>query len=254
MQLNSSYLYPNKIQLYGNLDQWKTERYHQVYQRPYYLYRGVDNKLDLHIKNSDQKDRNVTGYDVVFSITAVESGELVARKDCTAYDITTGRFFVEFNEQEVFDMEPGFYNFSVYAIRNGVKQPLYGDSKHGAAGQIEVIDKVFGEVKESRTIDTFLETGAGTNVYLSEVFDAKPQFNQNQALHTFAFYLTNYTGDITIQGTLENTTDPANWIDIETTSYASQGITYKNVTGVWSQMRISHTLANGTVDKILYRY
>lgn len=254
MQLNSSYLYPNKIQLYANLDQWKQERYHQVYQRPYYLYKGVDNKLDLHVKNSDQKDKNVTGYDVVFNITAVESGELVARKDCTAYDVTSGRFYVEFNEQEVFDLEPGFYNFSVYVIKNGVKQPLYGDSKHGAAGQLEVVSGVYGGPKDSRVIDTFLETGVNTNEYLSEVIDAKPQFNQNEALHTFAFYLTDYSGDITIQGTLENTTDPAHWVDIETVTYANQGITYKNISGVWSQMRIHHTLDNGKVDKILYRY
>ena len=255
MQLNSSYLYPNRIELYQNLNSWVTERYHQVYQRKFNLYRGVDNRLDLHIKNSDQKGKNITGLTIVFNIIAPESGELVKQKDCTVYDVTSGRVFVEFNEQDIYDLNPGLYNFSAHAVdTSGIKHPLYGDSHHSAVGSIEVFGNAYAEAKESQVIDTFLETGANTGIFVSEVVDGKPQFNSNSGIHTFALYMTNYSGDVTVQGSLENSTSPSNWIDISTETYTNSGLTYLNVTGVWSVLRIKHQLASGTIDKILYRY
>lgn len=251
MQLNSSYLYPNKIELYQNLDSWKTERWHQVYQRKFYLYKGVDNRLDLHIKNSDQKGRNITGYTVVFNILAIESGELVVSKQCSEYDVTTGRVFANFNEQDLWDIKPGFYHFSAYTLKDGIKTPLYGDSQHGASGTLEVRTGAFEQVVESTELLNFSKIN---NDYFSSVVDAKPQFNSNSGLHTFAFYMDSFSGNVTIQGTLEDSTDPLDWVDIETITYANSGLTYKNITGVWGKLRIKHTLENGSLDKVLYRY
>jgi len=253
MQLNSSYLYPMKIEFYQNGDSYITERYQQVYQRTFYLYKGVDNRLDIHMKNSDQKSKNTTGLSLVFNIVASESGELVAQKDCTAYDSTSGRYFVEFNEQELYDIKAGFYNFSLHTVdSNGTKSPAFGDAKHDARGQLEVRGTEYGREIESTEIDTFNLMGDG--YYYSSVVDAQPQFNSNTGLHTLAFYMNGFSGDVTIQGTLENTTSPTKWIDIDTTTYTSNDLTYTNINGVWSHLRIKHNLVNGTLDKILYRY
>lgn len=255
MQLNSSYLYPMKMEIFQNGDSYITERYHQVYQRPYYLYKGVDNRLDIHVKNSDQKSKNMTGLTVVFNIVATESGELVKQKDCEAYDITTGRFYIDFNEQELYDLNVGYYTFSLHTVdTRGTRRPLWGDSQHDTRGQLEVRDKAYGIEVESQVIDTFLEEGANTSIFVSEVVDASPQFNSNKGLHTFALYMNNYTGDVTFQGTLEDSADPVEWIDIDSTTYTASDLTYKNVSGIWSKIRIKHNLVSGTLDKVLYRY
>ena len=253
MQLNSSYLYPVKIEFFQNGDSFITERYHQVYQRTYYLYKGVDNRLDIHVKNSDQKSKNTTGLTLVFNITASDSGELVSQKDCIAYDTTSGRYYVNFSEQELYDIKAGFYGFSLHTVdSNGTKRPAYGDAKHDARGQLEVRGTEYGKQIESTEIDTFNLMNDG--YYYSSVVDARPEFNSNAGLHTLAFYMDSFSGDITIQGTLEDTTDPTEWIDIDTTTYTTSDLTYANINGIWSHLRIKHTLANGTLDKILYRY
>lgn len=253
MQLNSSYLYPMKIEFYQNGDSYITERYHQVYQRTFYLYKGVDNRIDIHIKNSDQKSKNTTGLTPVFFITASESGELVTQKDCQPYDTTTGRYYVEFSEQDLYDIKEGFYHFSLHTVdSNGTKRALYGDSKHDARGQLEVRGKEFGKQIDSTVIDTF--NLMNDDFYYSEVVDAQPEFNSNAGLHTLAFYMDDFSGDVTIQGTLENSTTPTEWVDIDTTTYTNNDLTYKNINGIWSHLRIKHNLVNGSLDKVLYRY
>jgi len=217
------------------------------------MYKGVDNRLDIHVKNSDQKSKNTSGLSLMFNVTASESGELVAQKECTAYDATTGRYFVNFSEQDLYDIKTGFYGFSLHTVdSNGTKRAAYGDAKHDAKGMLEVRGTEYGKEIPSAEIDTFNLMGDG--FYYSSVFDAKPQFNSNTGLHTLAYYMNGYSGDITIQGTLENSTDPTKWIDIDTTTYSSNDLTYKNINGIWSHLRIKHKLVNGTLDKILYRY
>jgi len=252
MQLNSSYLYPNKIDVYTNLESWTKERYFKVYQRPYKLYRGVDNRLDLQIRNADQKPKNIVGLTVVFNILVSESNELLKQFDCHPLDPSTGKFFVVISEADMLEFEKGLYNFSIYTINSqGVKTPLYGDSQHSALGEIRVEGDVYPEPKESEVIDIFnLENEA----YFSSVVDAKPQFNSNSALHTLAFYFNEYTGLVTIQGSLDDSTNPLGWVDIKSFDLENSGITYKNITGVWSHLRIKHKPTNGTIDKVLYRY
>ena len=67
MQKISSYLYPNRIEVIANvaLDpdtcpvEWKI-----VYQKPIKIYKGVDNVIELEVKNSDQKRIDLFGKNV----------------------------------------------------------------------------------------------------------------------------------------------------------------------------------------------
>ena len=252
MQLNPCYLYPNKIDVYTNLDSWTTERYRKVYQRTFKVYRGVDNRLELQVRNSDQKTKNITGYTVVFNMLLPESGELIKQKDCTVYDASLGKVYVVLTEGDMLDLEHGHYLFSAHIVNSsGTKTPLYGDSQFGAIGRIDVEGSIVGEPAESQITTTFNISGSDR---ISEIFDANPQFNSNAGLHTFAFYLSNYTGSVTIQGSLDNSTSPVEWIDLNTLSYSNSGITHANVTGIWNNLRIKHTPVSGTIDKVSYRY
>ena len=56
MHLISVYLYQNKIDVFTNAaTAWQTERYRRVYNRNIKIYRGVDNRIDIQVRNSDQK-------------------------------------------------------------------------------------------------------------------------------------------------------------------------------------------------------
>jgi BppU N-terminal domain len=252
MQFNPSYLYPNKVDVFSNLGSWQIERYRKVYQRTIKAYRGVDNRIDFQVRNSDQKSQNITGSTVVFNMFTQNTQELVISRECTIVDAASGKIFVNLTENDLQSLSFGFYNYSLYTVSSlGIKTPLYGDSQFGAIGQLEVIANVYGEVVPTEVITTF---NVIDNYRVSSAIDARPELNSNSALHSFAFYGTNYSGTVVIQGSLDENSTGENWIDLETISLSNSTINYKNVNGIWSWFRIKHTPVAGTVDKVLYRY
>ena len=74
MQLISVYLYPNKIDVFTNASAaWQTKRYRRVYNRNIKIYRGVDNRIDLQVRNSDEKAADTTGSTLVFNLVERET-------------------------------------------------------------------------------------------------------------------------------------------------------------------------------------
>ena len=262
MQLNPVYLYSNKVDVFTNLDSWTVERYRQVYQRNFKVYRGVDNRLDLHVRNSDEKAKDINGYTLVFNLIERETQKLILSKNCTVTSTSNGRVSVTLSESELNDIQTGFYDFTVHSVNNAtlVKTPLYVDSQFGVTGTLEVQGDVFGETKESQVIDTFAPIPTywpndGTSK--SEISYASPEVSSTNTIHTFAIYQTNYTGTITIEASLQLGATPAagKWTPVATISYPSN-VRYQNIEGKWNWFRIRHVPATGntgSLDKVVYR-
>jgi BppU N-terminal domain len=251
MQLNPIYLYSNKVDVFTSLDTWTTERYRKVYQRNLKVYRGVDNRLDFHVKNGDEKPQPITNLTVVFNIIGTESKELVIQKDCTVNDVTKGRVSVTLSQADIENIQAGHYHYSLYTqTAQGVKTPLYSDSQYGAVGVIDVIDHAYGEPLPS--IESPLRDVAGDKV--TDEFDARPEFNSNSGLHTFAFYSTCYVGSLAIEATMDDSAGDT-WVTVEQFNLNNEPLTYKNVTGVWTRLRIKETAKTaGSLDNVMYRY
>ena len=273
MQLISVYLYQNKIDVFTNAaTAWQTERYRRVYNRNIKIYRGVDNRIDIQVRNSDQKAADVSGSTLVFNLVERETQALVAQKTCVTVSASTGKHYVELNESELLDIEAGFYQYSVYneiRINNQdgthtvtSRTPLYIDSQYDTLANIEVLDNGAGELLPSTAINAFSYSKsfgeAFDDFYISSIIGARPQTTTAQSLHTFQVYCTNYSGQIIIQGSLNDDNDPTNWVNLETITLSTETMIFKNVTGKYNWFRIKHTpnkaITNpGTVDKILYR-
>lgn len=273
MQLISVYLYPNKIDVFTNAaSAWQTTRYRRVYNRNIKIYRGVDNRIDLQVRNSDEKAIDTTGSTLVFNLVERESQTLVAKKDCVAITASTGKYYVILTEAEMLDIETGFYQYSIYnetRTDNGdnthlvtARTPLYIDSQYDALANIEVLDSGEGDVQASTKVSAFsLHESFGEqfdDYYISSIIDARPQVTTPQSLHTFQLFCTNYTGSVIIQGSLSEGGAPEVWADIQTLALTTETVAYQNITGKYNWFRIKHTpnklVTNpGTVDKILYR-
>jgi hypothetical protein len=270
MQLNSVYLYPNKIDVFTNaLASWQTERYRRVYNRNLKIYRSVDNRIDLQVRNSDQKAADITGSTLVFNMITREGKDLVLSKDCTTSSASGGKVSVTLTKEELLDLESGFYNYSiVQEIRETInsteyrvtaRTPMFQDAQYGAIGTVEVSGDVLGETEESFEITKFeyinpASTGqTDPRYYTSSLIDALGHTQTASSLHTFQIYSTNYTGTVKIQGSLSEGGTPHVWTDIETVSLSGASQTYRNVTGKYNFFRVRHFPTSGTVDKILYR-
>jgi hypothetical protein len=269
MQSISVYLYPNKIDAYTNVDQ--EERYRRVYNRNIKVYRGTDNRLDIRVKNSDQKPNNISGYTVVFKLID-RNNKLVYEKDCTAVDATVGRINVTMTEAELVDLERGDYQYSLiketrsysdasnYVVTSS--SPLYVDSQYDAFATLEILGDVSGQVVDSLVINKFAYTNPVAlgepepKFYVSSLIDAKDNISTPQTLHTFQIFPSaNYSGTVKIQGSLDEDNDPDNWVDlvpegdtvVETVINNDGTPFYKNIVGKYRWFRIYHTPRTATL-------
>ena len=271
MQLNSVYLYSNNIDVFTNaLASWQPERYRRVYNRNLKVFRSVDNRIDLQVRNSDQKSADISGSTVVFNIIARAGKDLILKKDCITQSASTGKVYVVLTKEELENIESGAYNYSVVQevrevidstdYRVSSRTPMYIDAQYGAIGTLDVSGDVFGEADDSLLIDKFeyvnpASTGStDARYYISSIVDPRSETVSPSSLHTFQLYLTNYSGSVIVQGSLDNSATPHRWVNvIAPISYTSASNEYINVIGKWNWLRIKHLPTTGTVDKILYR-
>jgi hypothetical protein len=277
MQFNSVYLYPNKIDVFTNaLASWQTERYRRVYNRNLKVFRGVDNRIDLQVRNSDQKSADITGSVLVFNIVARETKDLVIKKDCITVAASTGKVYVTFTEADLLALENGFYNYSVIQeVREAIpdtdtyrvvtRTPMFVDSQYGAVATLEISGDISGDVQSSIVVTEFSYTDPVAYGYttppsfISSIISGSPNLSTPQSLHTFAFYCTDYRGKITIQGSMSNSSTPENeltsWYDIPDSAMSPGGnnfdpagatVTYRNVVGKWNWFRVKQIAKQGS--------
>ena len=279
MQLNSVYLYSNKVDIFTNAS-WQTERYRQVYNRNLKIYCGVDNRIDLQVKNTDQKNTSVTNSNLVFNIITREGKDLIFSKDCVMISDDSaakikGRAYVVLTSTEMLNFESGMYNYSITqetrtaldgsayvpgdAYKITSRTATYHDSQYGILGVLEVSGDALGEAEQSTEITKFDYINPATTgdqeprYYTTSLIDTQGHTQVASSLHTFQIYSTNYTGTVKIQGSLSEGGTPNIWTDIETLTLSNATQTYQNVIGKYNFFRIRHFPTTGTVDKVLYR-
>jgi hypothetical protein len=285
MQKCPVYLYHNSFEVILDLDQ-NLRVNNIMYQHDLKIQKGLKNKVQIQVKNSDQKRIHVSSTDTsfVFSMFDVINQRQVVSKELTIIDegttATRGLALLELNESDTLDLDTGKYSFTVARKDKLTRQlePTYANTYYGVAGTIELRQDNFPILQPSRqvlgdsaTINEFqiqYNHDNSTWEYYSGNLYANPEFNGNNALHTMAFYLTRYKGRIIIEASQEN--DPGffgNFAILSNKAYSRfTGIDYQNFYGVWSYVRIRYipdtdpvsgdnriTSYRGFVDKLLYR-
>lgn len=266
MQFNPVYLYSNKIDVFTEQPTtWTTERYRKVYNRNLKIYKSVDNRIDIQVRNSDQKTMNITGSTLVFNLVVRDTQDLVFQKDFSAQDLTTGKVTITLTEEELYDLDPGFYQYSIVKeIRETInadeyrvtsKLPMYVDSQYGASATLEILGDVEGTVTQSQLVKEFElvdPTVSGETspppYFLSSIIDANLNRGTADDLHTFQFYFDGYQGTVTIQGNLDtqgSTPRETTWSDVLTFE-PDTDVTYKNVIGKYNWFRIKHEPESAT--------
>ena len=285
------YLYPNQFEVILDLD--NNNRIIQVmYQRELKLQKGVKNTIQLQFKNSDQKLLNVSSSTFVAVLYDQTDNRTILQKNVVIVDdgVTTslrGLGNLIFTESDLDSCENTYYNFGIKALdTDGSYVPAYANTYYGMAGTVEVRHDLYPSLVPSQEVDANqfqMFPNYDINVQQYEYYtgnlDANPQFKSNAALHTIAIYMTNYSGKVLIEGTLENSPNSfGNYALINTLTYSHfTGIDYVNFNGIFSKIKVGYipvknpTSGNntnslysgpyadanrayaGTVDKILYR-
>lgn len=228
MQKIQSYLYPNRIQVVLNsastLLEWRI-----VYQRIIKIYQGLDNVIELEVKNLDQKRVNITTTNLQFVILDQLSQEIFATSVDTNTGVTgIGRIVIP--AAAVGYLKPQFLKYTVYVINtDSTRTPVYGDTQFGVSGTIDLIGGSLPEPLPPKIIDTFTYLIDDSNpsnfikTYYSEAVEVNPvnDINENSSIN-LEFRNLGLEASVTVQFTDDAVISFATqWRDIETFSIDS---------------------------------
>lgn len=149
MQTLKLYLYPNTVEI----QIWDTSifsvRNRIVYSRPVKIYQGVDNPIQVIIKNQDQKPVNLTGSKVTASIQDPVNHVTVKSYVVTWANIQIGQGTFTFDAGTINSLEQRFYKlaFSVTAISSDVTSPVYIDDNYGVPLDLQILPVYYSAIQ-----------------------------------------------------------------------------------------------------------
>jgi hypothetical protein len=256
MQIVPRYLVSNRINVVANEAGNIATEYRPVYSRNLKVYRGIDNALEFKILNADQKPIDLTGKTVKF-VAFGENRNLLIERDGVNQSLK-GLSKVTINDSDTIDIKDQYlsYNITIYDSTLNSPTLTYSNSHFEQSGVIEISSDAYPGPKPSSTVNTFTQDGSN---WYSNLVNAEPGINGNEALHTIAVYTNAYSGRVAIQATLDNDiSDPTqiNWFEVSFLVFDGSESEPKtaNFNGVYNYLRFETTQdpAN-TITKILVR-
>jgi len=252
MQLIPRYLLKNKITIVMNDAGFVTE-FMPVYSRQIKIYKGIDNTIQFHLLNADQKPVDITNLTPIF--VAFDSQlQKILQYEGNILDSVKGKFTISILENDIINVDKQYLRYNIYLqAEDTSKEITFVNSNFDNNGTIFIDDYAFPGPAESKVIDLFTEQDSE---WVSASVSAQPEINGNSALHTAAIYNNNYVGTISLQATLQTTIGPStDWVDID--EYVFDGTEQEplafNFYGVYSYIRFKSNTDPVNISKILIR-
>lgn len=221
------------------------------------LYKGVDSKIEFVIKDNDRKPVSLIGKTLMTYIINTENKQNVLTRSLDYLDESKGHYELTIYNHELDNWESGYYNIIVTFIDHlGIEQNLYNEYGYHINNVIKVNDRIL-DVCKSSIEQTPIDWLIGVeDYYYSSVIKGKNQISVNDIV-TMVFDLTGFTGQIEVQGCLDNTI-PVNENDWINNVYFEEfdNITIKkyiNIYGNYQWLRIRYKKSAGEFDKVVIR-
>lgn len=259
MQLVPRYLVNQRNLIIAN-DGTQATEYRQVYQKNLNVYRGIDNKIEFQLLNTDQKPVAINNR-IVYFVAFDENERLIIEHTGTVVNSNKGLFTVTVTENDLLNLKQQYLHYNIY-LKDATNQKLltYSNAHYESSGTIFVNGNAFPGPLETYSISQFTGENVENDIYYSEEITAEPALNGNEALHTAAIYSSGFIGNVVVQVTLENqisgNSQAVDWVDLQTIEFLGTETepVSTNFNGVFSFIRFK-TDANpeGKITKILLR-
>ena len=195
-----------------------TTEYTNVYQRTVKIYQGVDNVLEFDIKNADEKRIELVTSPVITDIALNvmdASGNALPTSPYTVTPSTTitGIATVTIPSADLEGLTSQFLTYSVTATKDTATIPLYGDSRFGLNGTIELITDAMPKARPSRVIKDFAAEIdlQGRPIYHSSSIPAKFYEAVKTETLSFDIHVTGFVGSIWIDAATSDTISVESW-------------------------------------------
>jgi hypothetical protein len=156
-----AYLYPNIVQVQFWDPTIFSPRNRVVYSRPITIYQGIDNPLQVVVKNQDQKSVNLTGYLVQLDIQDPLSEGSVESLAVTVTDEVKGQGTVTIPKAVVNALDQRIYKLTIKLIdqATNAERPLYTDDNFGAPIDLQVLPGWYESMPLTLDSDEVLDAG-----------------------------------------------------------------------------------------------
>jgi len=249
MQKIQFYLVPNKITVTTDRVGFNTE-YRQVYQRQLKLYKGIDNTIQLDVRNSEQRKQTVVGQTAVVKFFDADQKNLFT-VTADAIPSQIGQMTLTISGSTIADIDPQMLRMAAYLTDGVTQNPIYIDGQFELFGNVALLDGYNDKL------------GFGEIVDVAKVFNF--EFDRQQFLSemvTFGTYLNDdYSTalDSSVIGSVEievipDATDPFNgFVNIYATADKStaSSVTWKLIDTVEV---VNSTSVTKVVENTGYRY
>lgn len=211
MQKFSVYLYPNRITVVSNLDNnLANTEYRIVYQRTVKIYKGIDNVIEIEVKNNDQK-RIELGNNQLKLVLMDQSRNPINTYTAESLEDSTivGLAKLIIPAADLANLDPQFLKFIIYQDQQiGPNVLTYTDSQYGAIGTIQLFDGVnISSTKTTRFTRWTTETNyqnsrweARTIYQISEAIPLDDYRSNKVTQVVLKIKLTDFYGRIYVEG------------------------------------------------------
>ena len=160
MQIQA-YLYSNIVRVQIWDPSIFSPRNRVVYSRPITIYQGIDNPLQVVVKNQDQKSVDLTGYLAQLDIQDPLNQSSVNSLAITITDYAKGLGTVTIPRAVVNVLDQRIYKITVKLINDttNIERPLYIDDNFGASLDLEVLPAWYESVAVDTPPDEVIDGG-----------------------------------------------------------------------------------------------
>ena len=126
-----------------------------MYSRPIKVYQGIDNPIQVLIKNQDQKAVNITGYAVQADIQDPTNKVTVNSYAVTFSNVSLGQGTFTIDKDTVSSLEQRFYKltFKTINLTTNTEKPAYVDDNYGAPLDLQVLPAYYSITEPSPGVD-----------------------------------------------------------------------------------------------------
>lgn len=141
MQTIKAYLYDQKVEVQILDTSIFTVRNRIVYSRPIKVYQGIDNPIQVIVKNQDQKKVDLTGYDMQVDIQDPNSQTTVTSYPVTWANVQQGLGSFTIDSTTVNSLEQRFYKLTFRTIdqTTDAEKPVYVDDNYTVPIDLEIL-------------------------------------------------------------------------------------------------------------------
>jgi hypothetical protein len=157
------------------------------------------------------------------------------------------------------NLNAGRYTYAITRLDSDNElSPVFVNGASDMIGNIELTDGILPRFIDSETLTFNRVVGyyGAPDSWSTGHHAANKDGRGNNSLHTAQLYFTNFTGNVKVFASLDNTAVTPTWSEVESFDYTNQtNPTYINLSGYdnVNYFKFEYIPSSGSIDKVLYR-